>query len=75
MLGHTVGSDEYLGLKGQGLRGTIQKDEKYISSHEHWNMKQQEGRKIEEFLLLILHKVEKHDKVLEEIREKLLMLN
>jgi len=38
-------------------------------------MKKQEAGKLEEVLLLILHKVEEHDRVLEEIRENVLMLN
>ncbi|WMV46829.1 hypothetical protein MTR67_040214 [Solanum verrucosum] len=38
-------------------------------------MKKQEGGQTEKVLLLILHKVEEHDRVLEEIRENVLMLN
>ncbi|KAG5630021.1 hypothetical protein H5410_001738 [Solanum commersonii] len=38
-------------------------------------MDSSKGEKIEEVLLLILHKVDKHDKVLEEIRENVMMLN
>lgn len=38
-------------------------------------MKKQEGGRFEEVLLHMLHKVEEHDKVLEEIRENVLMLN
>uniref|UniRef100_M1DHL6 Uncharacterized protein n=1 Tax=Solanum tuberosum TaxID=4113 RepID=M1DHL6_SOLTU len=48
---------------------------KYIPPHKHQKTKEKQGYKIEEVLLLILHKVDKHDRLLEEIRENVMMLN
>uniref|UniRef100_M1D8Z8 Integrase core domain containing protein n=1 Tax=Solanum tuberosum TaxID=4113 RepID=M1D8Z8_SOLTU len=58
-----------------GLEVLPKGKDKYIPPHERRKMKKKEGEKIEKVLLLILHKVDKHDKVLEEIRENVMMLN
>uniref|UniRef100_M1DRI8 Uncharacterized protein n=1 Tax=Solanum tuberosum TaxID=4113 RepID=M1DRI8_SOLTU len=48
---------------------------KYIPPHKRRTTKKKEGEKIEEVLLLNLYNVDKHDKVLEEVRENVVMLN
>jgi len=57
------------------LEVVSKKKDMYIPPHQHRRMKKQEGGKIQEVLSLILHKVKEHDRVLEEIRENVLMLN
>uniref|UniRef100_M1DZE9 Uncharacterized protein n=1 Tax=Solanum tuberosum TaxID=4113 RepID=M1DZE9_SOLTU len=64
-----------LAQKGNDLEVLSKGKEKYTPPHERRKMKKKEGEKIEEVLLLILHKVDKHDNVLEDIRENVMMLN
>uniref|UniRef100_M1DMT2 Uncharacterized protein n=1 Tax=Solanum tuberosum TaxID=4113 RepID=M1DMT2_SOLTU len=49
--------------------------DKYIPPYKRRKTNKKEEEKIEEVLLLILHKVDKHDRVLEEIRENVMILN
>uniref|UniRef100_M1D9R1 Integrase core domain containing protein n=1 Tax=Solanum tuberosum TaxID=4113 RepID=M1D9R1_SOLTU len=57
------------------LEEVSKKKDRYISPHERRRTKKQEGGQIEEVLSLILHKVKEHDRVLEEIKENVLMLH
>uniref|UniRef100_M1DUI9 Integrase core domain containing protein n=1 Tax=Solanum tuberosum TaxID=4113 RepID=M1DUI9_SOLTU len=58
-----------LAQKVKDLEVLSKKKDRYIPPHERRKLKEQEGGQIEEVLLLILHRVEEHDIVLEEIRE------
>uniref|UniRef100_M1DH09 Uncharacterized protein n=1 Tax=Solanum tuberosum TaxID=4113 RepID=M1DH09_SOLTU len=49
--------------------------DRYIPPQERMKPNANEGVQIAEILSLILHKVESHDKVLNEIKEKVSMLN
>uniref|UniRef100_M1DFP2 Uncharacterized protein n=1 Tax=Solanum tuberosum TaxID=4113 RepID=M1DFP2_SOLTU len=70
-----LGQLDILAQKVKDLEVLSRKKDMYICPHERRKMKKQEGGKIEEVMLLILHKVEGHDRVLEEMRENDLMLN
>uniref|UniRef100_M1DM54 Uncharacterized protein n=1 Tax=Solanum tuberosum TaxID=4113 RepID=M1DM54_SOLTU len=49
--------------------------DRYISPHERVKPKEYEGGKIEDIRSLILHKVEQHDKVLNEMKDNVSLLN
>ncbi|XP_049397322.1 uncharacterized protein LOC125861479 [Solanum stenotomum] len=57
------------------LEAPEKKKDRFIPPHECINPKVYEGGQIEEIVLLILHKVEKHDKVLNEIKKNVSLLN
>uniref|UniRef100_M1DT02 Putative plant transposon protein domain-containing protein n=1 Tax=Solanum tuberosum TaxID=4113 RepID=M1DT02_SOLTU len=57
------------------LEAPDNKNDRYIPLHKRINPKVYEGGQIEDILSLILHKVEEHDKLLNEIKENVSLLN
>uniref|UniRef100_M1DFI7 Uncharacterized protein n=1 Tax=Solanum tuberosum TaxID=4113 RepID=M1DFI7_SOLTU len=57
------------------LEVPCKKKDRYIPLHERIKPKEYEGGQIEEILSLILHKVEQYDRVLNEIKENISLLN
>uniref|UniRef100_M1DE48 Uncharacterized protein n=1 Tax=Solanum tuberosum TaxID=4113 RepID=M1DE48_SOLTU len=57
------------------LEASNKNKDRYIPSQEHMKPNVNEGGQIAEMLSLILHKVESHNKVLNEIKENVSMMN
>lgn len=73
---HTVHLVRSLGRNDYGTGGTIQIEQSdTFPNHESIKYKEYNGGKVEKILSLILHKVKEHDKVLNEIKENVLMSN
>uniref|UniRef100_M1DTI1 Uncharacterized protein n=1 Tax=Solanum tuberosum TaxID=4113 RepID=M1DTI1_SOLTU len=66
---------DLLARKIMELEVPYKNKDRYIPPHEGRKSKEYEGGQVQEILLLILHKVEEHNRVLKDIKENVSMLN
>ena len=57
------------------LEVPCKKNYRYITRHEHKKSKDYEGGKVNEIMSLILHEVKRKDRVLNDIKENVSLLN
>uniref|UniRef100_M1DF39 Uncharacterized protein n=1 Tax=Solanum tuberosum TaxID=4113 RepID=M1DF39_SOLTU len=79
-LGGTVllrGTDRLDELTGKVVEIEVQcrRKDKYIPPHERKRPKDNEGQHVERMLAIILHKVSEHDRVLDEMKENVEVMN